>query len=92
MAVGAPALVSPVGVNATIVADGIHGFHCTSEEEWLYALRQLIQDRQLRQQMGTAARAHVETNYSVKYQLPRMIEIFKQVSKSDCKKIAMKTT
>ncbi len=34
MALEIPAVASPVGVNTTIIQEGINGFLCTTDEEW----------------------------------------------------------
>src|SRR5262249_21194794 len=44
MALGIPAVVSPVGVNATIVRDGVNGFHARTEEEWIDRIIRLLDD------------------------------------------------
>lgn len=80
MGVGIPALVSPVGVNKDIVIHGENGFHCTDDEDWLFYLQLLLQDSKLRQQLGSAGRSHVEKNYSIKSQLPKIINIFEEVA------------
>lgn len=65
MALGIPALVSPVGMNTEVVTDGVNGYVCATPEEWEMALRTLLQDAALRQRLGQAARATVEERYSV---------------------------
>jgi glycosyltransferase involved in cell wall biosynthesis len=65
MALGVPALVSPVGVNTEIVEDGVNGFICTNEEDWYQALEKLMTDAELRENMGIAGRNKVEESYSV---------------------------
>jgi glycosyltransferase involved in cell wall biosynthesis len=80
MACGIPALVSPVGASAQIVVHGETGFHCRSDTDWVRYLCLLIKDPKLRQQMGQAARTHVEKRYSVRCLLPRIVEVFEQVS------------
>ncbi|MFI5332391.1 MAG: glycosyltransferase, partial [Desulfobaccales bacterium] len=52
MAAGIPALVSPVGVNQEIVIHNVTGFHCLNNEEWVYYLTSLIENDNLRRQMG----------------------------------------
>lgn len=79
MAVGAPALVSPVGVNEQIVLHGETGFHCRTDAEWLGYARRLIEDEALRLEMGRNARLRVEEQYAVHALLPRMIDLFGQV-------------
>ncbi len=65
MALGMPAVVSPVGVNTTIVADGVNGYLCNTPDEWEAALRKLISDHQLRIEMGQKARQTIVERYSV---------------------------
>jgi glycosyltransferase involved in cell wall biosynthesis len=72
MAVGIPAVVSPVGINVNLVTPGVSGFHCTTSEEWVAALCELIQDADIRQRMGEAGRQAVIDRYSVRSVLPRL--------------------
>jgi len=65
LALGIPALVSPVGMNKDVVVHGVNGYHAHNTEEWLYYLRLLINNVKLRQQLGNAGRQHVLENYSV---------------------------
>jgi glycosyltransferase involved in cell wall biosynthesis len=64
MALGIPAVISPVGVNREI-ADGGAAILASTQDEWLAALRTLIADAELRSQVGAAGRARVEQCYSI---------------------------
>ena len=64
MAVGTPCVVSPVGMNADIVEQGVTGFLASTPDEWREALEGLIQDAELRRTMGQAAREFVLERYS----------------------------
>ena len=64
LAFGTPAVVSDVGMNRDVVIDGENGFLIEPGAEWEPALRTLLLNRQLRQQMGSKGRAHVVENYS----------------------------
>ncbi len=66
MALGIPALVSPVGVNTDIVDDGINGYICSTPENWEKALRLLLSDRTLLKQISINTRSKIEKAYSVK--------------------------
>jgi glycosyltransferase involved in cell wall biosynthesis len=59
-AAGLPVVASPVGVNAEYINDGVTGFHAADMAGWIDKVGRLIQDRQLRERMGTAARASVQ--------------------------------
>ena len=64
MAIGRPAVVSPVGINTEIVVNGVNGFLADTEDEWVDALTRLATDDVARQRMGAAGRATVLAGYS----------------------------
>jgi glycosyltransferase involved in cell wall biosynthesis len=65
MALGIPAVVSPVGVNSSIVEDNVNGFLCSTPDEWENRLSELIKNVSLREQMGSASRKKIIDHYSV---------------------------
>ncbi len=75
MAVGIPAVCSPVGATRDIVQHGENGFLPASNEAWIETLCLLIENPSLRQQLGEAGRKRVEDWYCVEKQAPRLIEI-----------------
>ena len=76
MALGIPPLVSPVGMNTEVVQDGQNGYVCDTPAEWEQRLRELLANPQLRERLGRAARATVETRYSVKANLANFLGLF----------------
>lgn len=76
MAIGAPAIVSPVGVNADIVRDGIDGYLCSTDEQWSNALEKLISDEQLRDKMGKSGRQRIIDSYSVQSNTENFVGLF----------------
>lgn len=64
MACGVPVIASPVGVNTDIVDHGVNGFLASTETEWADAVKTLLSNKDLRQEMGRAGRAKVEKHYS----------------------------
>ncbi|MDX2163659.1 MAG: glycosyltransferase family 4 protein [bacterium] len=80
MAVGTPAIVSPVGVNVDVVRDGETGYHASSDEAWIAHIERLMQDSALRAQLGAQARTHVEQHYSITSLMPTMTAIFHKVA------------
>lgn len=64
-AAGLPVLANPVGVHPEMVVHEVSGMLAETDDEWVAAVQRLAGDAGLRQQMGTAARASVETGYSV---------------------------
>lgn len=65
MALGIPALVSPVGMNNEVVEPGENGFICKTYEDWHKALALLLENQEARIKLGKAARAKIENNYAV---------------------------
>ncbi|MDW7695798.1 glycosyltransferase family 4 protein [Flammeovirgaceae bacterium SG7u.111] len=76
MALGIPAIVSPVGVNTKIVDDGVNGFICEHPEEWYEKLSKLLASPELRKQMGAEARKKIEDHYSVKSNTSNFLSLF----------------
>jgi len=64
MAVGIPAVMSPVGVNTEIIKDGENGFLAANEDEWIEKLSLLIESPELRKKIGATGRKTVEEKYS----------------------------
>ncbi|MEQ6121928.1 glycosyltransferase [Reichenbachiella sp. MALMAid0571] len=77
MALEIPALVSPVGVNSTIVDDGVNGYHCKSEADWVVRLTELIENPEWRRKMGAEGRKKVIAQYSVKSNSENFLKIVK---------------
>lgn len=65
MALEIPSVMSPVGVNTTIVDDGKNGFLCNSPEEWKQTLISLLESEALRIKIGKAGFETVKASYSV---------------------------
>lgn len=79
MACEVPTIMSPVGVNAEIIEHGKNGFLASTTEEWFKCLSQLIEDADLRERMGKAARQTVIEKYSVRSQQQNYLEAFRSV-------------
>ncbi len=58
--VSLPVVASPVGVNSEYVRDGVTGFLASTAEEWIERTSRLIEDAQLRAEMGANALREVE--------------------------------
>ncbi len=80
MAVGIPALVSPVGVNELIIDDGVNGFHCRTENDFVEKLFVLANDEDLRAEMGKNAYQKVKVNYSIEVLTKEYERVFKEVA------------
>jgi len=80
MAVGIPAVASPVGANRMVVQDGKTGYLANTTDEWVNRLSQLIENVALRQEIGKQARTHIVSHYSIEQILPSLVDILQQVA------------
>jgi len=81
MALEIPSVMSPVGVNTEIIEHGENGFLADSEEEWFQVLSELIENKQLRADIGKAGRETVERRFSVNSQKSRYVALFQELLK-----------
>ncbi|WP_417388708.1 glycosyltransferase family 4 protein [Gimesia sp.] len=65
MALGIPAVASPVGVNADMIDQGVNGFCAKTEEEWYESLRLLLDSPEQRKLLGLRGRKTVEEQFDV---------------------------
>jgi glycosyltransferase involved in cell wall biosynthesis len=83
LAVGLPAVASPVGVNGDILVNGENGFLASTEHEWYERLESLCRDPQLRARMGQAGRRTVETRYSLSVWGPRLADVYRAIAEGE---------
>ena len=81
MGMAKPVVLSRVGVNCTIVQDGVNGFLAATDTEWTEKLAKLIADTDLRQRMGKAARKTVEEKYSMVAWRDRYLDLFNEMTR-----------
>lgn len=60
-AAGLPVVASPVGVNSEYVRQNVTAFLATNNHEWIEKISQLIENPQLRRQMGNKGLDHVRS-------------------------------
>ncbi len=80
MGIGVPPVLSPVGMNADVVEDGVTGFLANSKEEWREKLERLVTDPALRRSMGEAARKAVRDRYSHEANYPNFKAAMEQAA------------
>jgi glycosyltransferase involved in cell wall biosynthesis len=76
---GLAVVADRAGSNADVIQDGVNGFIVDTPEQWTERLSQLIEDRELRERMGRAARQTALDRYSPAAQMPRVAAIFEEV-------------
>ena len=77
LAIGIPTILSPIGVNNSIVKHGVEGFFANSPNEWKTSLEELISNSALRHQMGQHGRKTILEKYSVLSQNEKYRSLFK---------------
>ena len=79
MALEIPTIMSPVGVNSDIIIDGKNGFLAGTVKEWVDKLSILIEDDNLRKEIGKAGRKTVEKDFSVEANKDKWLNVFKNL-------------
>ncbi len=83
MSLEIPTVMSPVGVNTEIIADGLNGYLASSIDEWTEKISLLVESAELRQKLGEAGRKTVVERYSVKSQQGVYLEALKKLLRTD---------
>ena len=81
LACGAPVIATPVGMVPFMVKNRETGFLAETEEDWLKYLHLLIENDNIRNQMGRNARKYAEENFSYKKYTEKWHEIICEVTK-----------
>lgn len=76
MALGIPAVVSPVGVNTRIVDHQINGYICETESEWFHALDVLLSNAEKRTELAQNTRKKIIDHYSVLSNKSNFLSLF----------------
>jgi glycosyltransferase involved in cell wall biosynthesis len=76
LALEIPAVASPVGVNKTIIEEGVNGYFATSDAEWFDAIEKLLINAPLRKQFGNAGRKKIIDQYSLASNEQNFIGLF----------------
>jgi len=79
MSIAIPFVATAYGTNYRIMQNGVQGFMAANDKEWVERLIQLIDNVNLRKQMGLAGRKTVEELFSVKANYPKYLHAFKNV-------------
>ena len=80
LAVGLPAVASPIGVNAEILEGNRAGFAVDSEDEWFEAMRFLLDHPERREEMGKVGRELVRAQYSIESNGPILSRVLSGTS------------
>ena len=76
LALEIPAVISPVGINSTIVTHGENGFLCSTIDEWEITIRKLYHDKILVSEIKKRTRKVVEEKFSVNAHRNTFLHLF----------------
>lgn len=79
MALEIPTIMSPVGVNSQIINSGVNGFLATTDDDYVNAISQLIEDKELRKKVGAEGRKTVVDHYSVKALQQKYLQYYNEL-------------
>ena len=72
-----PTVASDVGAFKDVIEDGVTGFLCKNNQEWMKKLERLIENKELREEIGQNAYDRVKSNHTTLqtgYELKRFIQ------------------
>lgn len=76
---GRPGIFQNVRQYREVVKDGVDGYLCIHEHEWYKAMKNLIDDKKLREQMGNNAYKKVKENYTIQRHIKEYADFMKIV-------------
>ncbi|MDP2385243.1 MAG: glycosyltransferase family 4 protein [Bacteroidota bacterium] len=79
MACEIPTIMSPVGVNTEIIVHHENGFLANTTDEWVNCISELIENSELRKEIGKKARQTVIEKYSVEANKELYLQSFKSL-------------
>jgi glycosyltransferase involved in cell wall biosynthesis len=82
MALGIPAVCSPVGANRDIIHDEVDGFLPRGRDDWFQTIVRLAKDPFLRETIGHAGRRRVEQAFSLAFHGPRLVQAIEQAQRA----------
>jgi len=80
MAVGTPCVISPVGMNATVIDHGVTGYLAATDEDWYAHRKTRSEDAARRERMGGAARERVAAEFSHDANFPKFRSMVETVA------------
>jgi glycosyltransferase involved in cell wall biosynthesis len=79
MALGIPAIGSPVGMNREVVENESNGLLASTPDDWVRAVDRLLGDGSLRRRLAEAGRRTVEDRFSLDVVSPRLVRLLDDV-------------
>jgi glycosyltransferase involved in cell wall biosynthesis len=79
MALGIPAVATPLGSNPLVIEDGKTGFLARNDREWTTAVERLVSDQGLRESVGQRAAEEARRRYTLDANAERIVAAFRSV-------------
>jgi len=76
MALGIPAVVTPIGINTEIIEDNVNGYIAESMDDWYNIIERLIMAKKVDNEILIEARKKIIENFSVKSHLKGFMKLF----------------
>jgi glycosyltransferase involved in cell wall biosynthesis len=80
MALGIPSVASPVGINIVLLKGENIGYLANTNKDWEEKLSKLVEDKNLRLQMGSSARDSALKYYSLDAAVEKFVSAIKQAA------------
>ncbi len=80
MGVGTAVVASDVGANSEIITSGENGYLARTEDDWVEAIRSLIENAEQRKTFGLRGRQLVERHYSLEVFAQNYVELLREVA------------
>jgi len=78
MSGGIPCVASPVGINSSIIRPGVNGYLASTEDEWFEILEKLLNDPELRSQLGNQGRTDAIELYSREVCFEKLMKVIRR--------------
>jgi glycosyltransferase involved in cell wall biosynthesis len=75
-----PSVCTPVGVNKDVVQEGVTGFGAMTHDEWVRRLSILIEDAELRKQMGLRGHELVMNSFTLQACAPKLKRVLREAT------------
>ncbi len=83
MAFGLPIVASNLGINPDLISHNINGLLASNNDEWLDHLKKLVEDSELRRDLGLAARKLAVDKYSLSAIESKYLDILKETNQNE---------
>lgn len=82
MSMSVPVIASPVGMNNDVIIHSLNGFLAEDEDDWIYYLLILINNKDLRNKMGNSGSELVKSKYTYEINSDSLIKILTESMQS----------